>query len=61
MVSPTKIVETRDTLLYETFLYLYELIEFFINLIKVNVLLILNSFLAKGLRHLVINFDTLYM
>lgn len=60
MVSPTKIVETRDTLLYET-LYLYELIEFFINLIKVNVLLILNSFLAKGLRHLVINFDTLYM
>ena len=60
MVSPTKIVETRDTL-YETFLYLYELIEFFINLIKVNVLLILNSFLAKGLRHLVINFDTLYM
>ena len=60
MVSPTKIVETRDTL-YETFLCLYELIEFFINLIKVNVLLILNSFLAKGLRHLVINFDTLYM
>ena len=60
MVSPTKIVETRDTL-YETFLCSYELIEFFINLIKVNVLLILNSFLAKGLRHLVINFDTLYM
>ena len=43
MVFSTKIVETRDTILYETFSYLFELIKFFIKSVKVNVLLILNS------------------
>ena len=57
MVSSTGILVKRDSKSYETSSYSSELVEFFIKSGKVNVSLIVNSFLAKGLRYFAITFE----
>ena len=62
MVSFTDgILVKRDSMSYETSSYSSELVEFYIKSGKVNVLIIVNSFLAKGLRYFAITFEALYM
>ena len=61
MASSTAILVKRDSTSNKTFLYLTDLVEFYIKSGKINVSLIVNLFLAKGLKYFAISFEWLYM
>ena len=61
MVSFTGIIVKRNSTSYETSSYSSELVKVFIKSGKVNILLIVNSSLAKGLIYFAITFETVYM
>ena len=61
MVSSTGILVKRDSTLYETSSYSFELDPFFTKLGKVKVSFIVNSFLANGFRYLAVTYNALYI
>ena len=59
MVSSTGILVKRDSTLYETSSYSFQLDAFFTKSGKVKVSLIVNSVLANGFRYLAVTLDAL--